>query len=356
MKIRLAILETDQGYLNRIISVFNTKYSDKLEIYSFTELSAACSVLNSEKIDVFIANDSFEMNLSDIPKRCGFAYFVDLAGVDAVKGQKAICKFQKAELIYKQILSIYSEKAEDYLGIKQGGKGADCILFHSPGGGTGASSMAAACAIYFASKQKKVLYLNLETFGSADSFFTAEGRFDISDVIYALKTKKANLILKLESCVRQSPQGVNFYSKAKIALDMLELKSEEASRLIVELNASGLYDYIIIDGDFRIDRDYLQVYRQMQSVIWVSDGSEISNEKTRRAYQALSVMEKNLDVSLTGRIAFIYNKFSNKTGKTMEDIDVKNIGGAPKYEHLSSAQVIARLSVMDMFEKLMQQG
>ena len=34
MKIKLAILEEDKGYLNRIVSVFNTKYSDKFEIYS----------------------------------------------------------------------------------------------------------------------------------------------------------------------------------------------------------------------------------------------------------------------------------------------------------------------------------
>lgn len=38
MKIKLAIIEKDKNYLNRIISVFNTKYSDKFEIYSFTEI------------------------------------------------------------------------------------------------------------------------------------------------------------------------------------------------------------------------------------------------------------------------------------------------------------------------------
>lgn len=352
MKIRLAILEKDQGYINRIVSVFNTKYSEKLELYSFTELPVALSVLENEKIDVFIANDSFEINPSNLPKRCGFAYFVDSVGLDIVNGQKAISKFQKAELIYKQILSIYAEKSENYQSIKAIGKNANCLLFHSPGGGTGASSMAAACSIYFASKQKKVLYLNLEQFGSADSFFAAEGQFDISDVIYALKSRKANLALKLESCVRQSPEGVYFYSKAKVALDMLELKSEEIVQLIVELNATGSYDYIIVDADFRIDRDYLQIYRQMQSIIWVSDGSEISNEKNRRAYQALSVLEKNLDVSLTSRIVLLYNKFSNKMGRTMEDINAKNIGGAPKYEHVSSAQVIAQLSRMDLFDKI----
>ena len=36
MKIKLALLDSDQNYLNRIVTAFNIKYADKLEIYSFT--------------------------------------------------------------------------------------------------------------------------------------------------------------------------------------------------------------------------------------------------------------------------------------------------------------------------------
>lgn len=38
MKIKLALLDNDQNYLNRIVSVFNIRYADKLEIYSFTKI------------------------------------------------------------------------------------------------------------------------------------------------------------------------------------------------------------------------------------------------------------------------------------------------------------------------------
>ena len=33
MRIKLAILEKDQRYLNRIVAAFETKYADKFEIY-----------------------------------------------------------------------------------------------------------------------------------------------------------------------------------------------------------------------------------------------------------------------------------------------------------------------------------
>ncbi len=353
MKIKLAILEQDERYLTRMISTFSTKYADKFEIYSFTELKTAMATLDSEKIDVFVVSHVFDIDVTTLPSRSGFAYFVDSMDVDMVNSQKAICKFQKAELIYKQILNIYSEKAGSLFGLRsEDGENAHVILFDSVSGGAGASSMAAACALHFAAKQKRVLYLNLERFGSSDIFFSGEGQFDISDVIYALKSRKVNFALKLESYVKQDPRGVFFYSKPKLALDMLELNPDEMIRLISELKNSGAYDYVIIDADFRMDKNFLPVCRQLPAIIWVSDGSDLSNTKICRAYKALLTLERDEEMPLFNRIALIYNKFSNKTGKMIDENEPKNIGGAPRYEHASTGQILAKLAMMDLFDKI----
>lgn len=352
MRIKLAILESDVNYLQRIVSVFGTKYADKLEIYSFTDKKVAMDTLESAKIDVLIANDSFEIDSTMLPKRCGFAYFVDSTDVETKDEKRAIGKFQKADLIYKQILSLYSEKAQSLSGLKLGDDSAKVLIFSSPCGGTGTSSMAAACASYFAKKGKKVLYLNLEKFGSADVFFSADGQFDISDIIFALKTKKANLSLKLESCVKQAAKGVHFYSQSKVALDMVELTSDEIIHLISELKLTSTYDYIIVDMDFGMDKEFLNIFHQAHALVWVGDGAELSNNKIRRAYSALAIREQKVDSPLVNRISLIYNKFSNKSGKTCEDIGLKHIGGAPRLEHASAEQVLAHLSGMEFFEKI----
>ena len=352
MKIKLAILEKDVNYLNRIVSVFSTKYADMFEIYSFTEPAVALLSLEDAKIDVLVANEVFEIDVTTLPKRCGFAYFVDSGDIDMKNDQRAICKFQKADLIYKQILSVYSEKAGSISGLKLDDETTKICVFNSVSGGTGASTMAAAAAMYFSAKNKKTLYLNLERFGSSDSFFSGEGQFDMSDIIYALKSKKANLPLKLESCVKQDIKGVYFYSQSKIALDMLELGCDEIIRLISELKLTGSYDYIIVDMDFGIDNNSIKICKLAHSVVWVGDGSEISNNKIFRAYNAISTIEEKADSPLTNRICLMYNKFSNKTGKVLADIGVKNIGGAPRYEHASTSQVLEQLCIKDMFNKI----
>lgn len=353
MKIKLAILEKDKSYLSRIVSVFGTKYADKFEIYSFTDQEVALSNLNTAKIDVLVAGDSFDIDVAKLPARCGFAYLVDSVDIDMVNNQRAICKFQKADLIYKQILSVYSEKASSITGFKMNSDEGKIILFCSPSGGVGCSTAAAACAMHMAAAGKKTLYLNLEKFGSSDLFFSGEGLFDMSDLIFALKSKKANLHLKLESCVKQDACGVHFYSQPKVALDMMELSTDEILRLLSEIQLMGEYAYIVIDADFSLNKDALKLYREARDIVLVGDGSELSNSKIRRAYEALSIMEQSADAPLMNRMSFMYNKASSKTGQTIEVQGLREIGGAPKYERATTAQILAQLAPMDLFNKIL---
>lgn len=353
MKIKLAILENDVNYLNRIVVAFNTRYADKLEIYSFTKYDAAIEALTTSKIDVLIANDSFDVNTKEIPAKCGFAYLVDSVDIENVRDQRAICKFQKADLIYKQILGIYSEKAENMSKIKLNDDSNKLITFSSPSGGVGTSSVAASCAIYFAKKNKKVLYFNLEPFGSSDNFFSAEGQFDMSDIVYAIKSAKANLTLKLESCVKQDTTGVYFFSAPKIALDMQELTDDDVKHLISELRLMGGYDYIILDIPFGIDKTTLGIYEISNSVVIVGDGTEVSNTKIERAYKAMTTLEQNMDERITNNMSIIYNKFSNKTGQLIGNVELKTLGGSPRYEHASQQQVLKQLSSLSCYDGLM---
>lgn len=353
MKIKLAILEKDKSYLTRIVSAFGLKYSEKFEIYSFTDPDIALATLNSAKIDVLLAGDVYDIDVSILPNRCAFAYLVDSAGIDMLHDQPAICKFQKADLIYKQILSVYSEKASSITGFKLSGDEGKVIVFCSASGGVGSSTMAAACSVYMASREKKVLYLNLEKFGSADLFFSGQGQFDMSDIIFALKSKKTNLAMKLESCVKQDRRGVYFYSQAKIALDMIEMNTDDTIRLLSELKVTGNYNYIILDMDFGIDKDMLNIYRQAQDIILVGDGSYESNAKIQRAYTALMTVEQNADAPLINRMSFIYNKVSSKTGHAIDAPGLKSLGGAPRYARAEVQQVIEQLAAMDIFEALL---
>ena len=77
---------------------------------------------------------------------------------------------------------------------------------------------------------------------------------------------------------------------------MIELKSDEIIRLISEAKLLGSYSYIILDLDFGIDSDTIKILKQANALVWTGDGSEISNIKISRAYDALAISEQNEDV------------------------------------------------------------
>lgn len=354
MKIKLALLDQDKIFLSRLSSVFANKYSDKVEIYSFTEEETAINSLNTERIDVFLASDAFNIGVEQIPARCSFAYFVENAEIESVREQRAVAKFQKAELLYKQILSMYAENASVITGFKLNDETATQIItFLSVSGGVGSSTMAAAFAVYAARAGKRVLYMDLERFGSTDNFFAGEGQFDFSDVLYALKSRKSNLVLKLESTVKQDASGVFFYSTPKMALDLMELAEEDIQKLLQEFRIGGMYDYIVLDIDFSFDKKEKTILMLSDKLVFVNDGTEISNKKLERACAAIQVLEEQNEERMMGKAFLLYNKFSNKVCNTIKDIGIRALGGAPKFEHATTKQVMEQLVSMQIFRKLL---
>ncbi|MCI9143535.1 MAG: chromosome partitioning protein ParA [Lachnospiraceae bacterium] len=351
MKIRLAILEDDRSYLNRITTVFNTKYMDKLEIYSFTSEQGIYHTLAASRIDVLLASDAFEIDIQKVPPRCGFAYLVYSADIESVRGEPALCKFQKAELIYKQILNIFAEKTVAITGSNQEG-GARVILFTGAAGGVGCTSVAVGCAMYFAGKGKRAVYLNLETIGNADSFFRGEGQGNFSDIIYAVKSRKANLSLKLESLVKQDTSGAFFFSAPNTALDMLELKPEEIRQIIAELRSSCGYDYVILDISMQFGREMSAFFQNCSSVVFISDGSVTANDKTARMLRAMEILEEQGDGRRMYDMGILYNRFSSRTSGKMKDTGIREIGGIKRFEECSPRQLGVKISEQDVFRGL----
>ena len=333
MRIRVAIIEQDTGYLEKITNVFNTRYTEQVEIHAFTVMNRAIEFLQSNRVDMILVDEQIEMQLKMFPSKCNLAYLVDSMGIESVKGYPAICKFQKVNLIYKQILSIYSENSQSVSESHLNLGGSNVIAFMSPAGGTGTSSMAAACAMQCAGRGNNVLYLNLEKFGSSDAFFSGEGQFTMSDIIFALKGRKANLAMKLQSCVKKATCGVDFFSTSQTALDMLELDTDD-----------------IMDMDFDLGECFKKLQTMLNGIVMVGDGSAVANRKLYRAVEALEIMEKNLNMPIINRTFIIYNKFRSQGGKVLEHIPVDILGGTPFYMQATTEQVVKELSCTKIFD------
>lgn len=351
MKIKLAMLESDSSYLRRVVPMFNSKYAEELEIYSFTDVDAAMACLEEKKIDVFLASNSFKIDFTQIPKRCGFAYMVESLDINSIDQHKAICKFQKGELIYKQILSIYSEHVPNISGMPSSQNGAmKTIAFCSPCGGVGTSTAAAACAIALSNAGQRVLYLNTEIYGDADMFFSCDGQFDFSDVIYAVKSNKTNRAMKLQSTVKQDQTGVYYYSSVRIPLDIMEMGPNDYLTLQNELKALGCYDYVVMDVEFPKTQAGYKLFEYCNSIVLVTDSSDTSEAKVNKAIRGIQILDGQSDFAMQPRMWLLRNMDSSNNAQQNE---LRMLGTFPVYETVSSAQMAKQLSLSNVFNQLM---
>ncbi len=353
MKIKLAIVDKDQDYLDRLCAIFSSKYSDRLEVYPYTDLEVAVATLDFIKADVLLVEESFRVNFTLIPEKCAFAYFVNSVGQDMLNGKRAICRYQKAELICKQVMGLFAETADHLPAKNLAHNEAKIIAFMSPAGGVGVSTLTAACAQSLASGGKKVLYLNLETYGETSDFFHASGNADMSDIIHALKNKNTNLAMLLEDSARKDAKGVRFYCDAASACDMLSLTQEDISRLIRELKITASYDYIVIDLPFSIETPMLDAFRRMNAIVFVSDGNDRANRKLMRAYHALS-SSKSVDSTLFSKFYILYNKFDPIRGRNLTELNDtwKDAGSIPFMQARGEDALLSKIASLELFQNL----
>lgn len=353
MRIRLAILHNDTVYLNRLISALEGRYRDQLVIYSFTNSDAVLDTLFKEKIDVFLADETISFDTKNLPPKCGFAYLVDSPEVDSINGHPAVCRFQRTELIYKQVLGIFSEILGEASVRNLYSDSTKVLIFSSPCGGTGTSTLAAACAAHFALGGKRCLYLNLEDFGGADSYFSGDGTADMSDVIYAVKRRLGSLPIKLESCVKRDYHGVCYFATARLAVDMLELSSSERLELISALMESGSYDVIVVDMAFDLKKETRDIFEKAHVLAWVGDGRPASNLKLSRAYETLQILDQGAQTPLTDRIMLIWNKMAGEQIADLPDIGHRCIGSVTKLKHQINEQIIYQLADSEVFNAIL---
>ena len=131
----------------------------------------------------------------------------------------------------------------------------------------------------------------------------------MSDVIFAVKSHRGNLRMKIESCARQDESGVYFFAAPTLALDIMELSAEEERELVDTVEKSGSYDYVIVDRAFGLGEDDILMMNKAHRVLWVVEGTVNGVAKTSRAYAAFDIMAKRTELPFLRQLVCFYNKF-----------------------------------------------
>jgi MinD-like ATPase involved in chromosome partitioning or flagellar assembly len=174
-------------------------------------------------------------------------------------------------------------------------------------------------------------------------YFSGEGQANFGDVIYAVKSHKPNLALRLEATARRDASGVCYYASSANPLDTEELSNEEIESLIRTLGRTGFCDCVVADANLSVGDRILTLFGLASKIVIVYDGTDVSNVKLYRAYEALRILEDSKGLEVLHKTALFCNKFSNKTGKQTEITALRKLGGVPKFEHLATDRIVQKL-------------
>ena len=349
MKLKVAIVDKDVNYMNRLQKNFQLKYANKINIYVFSDIEKFYQSLKEVYVDVLLMDSSIKVEAGKLPEGMALGYLCDMADAEEIDGLPAVCRFQKMDTVYKLILGIYAENSSN-IKMKKKGSLVRTTLFTSVQGGSGTSSAAAAYAIRRASKNKKVFYLNLEKFGRTDWYFTSDGAMSFSDVIYSLKSRKSNLMIKLESATRTDVLGIDFFAPCRNAYDMLELKDNEVSDLLRGISQAKAYDEIVIDlsGDLT-ERMLLLMKEYADIIIYVCDGSMTGNGKFKRFCEVIRVIEQRDEVNILGKTNLLYNRYSSKGSTQLDKTPVAVMGGIHRFEGVAGRALAEQIAQTEVF-------
>lgn len=352
MKIKVAVLDPDIEFMDRLAWIFQQKYADKINISLFSNEDTLYQSLESGHTDIVLFAESIKIKAEKIPEGMTAGYFSTIPDVEEIGGIPAICKFQKVEMIYKMILSLYAENLSD-VKLKKSSVEIRSVLFTSVQGGGGTSTAAAAYALRRAADKKKIFYLNLERFGITDLYFHSDGKLSFSDVIYFLKSRKGNLLMKLESAVQTDPSGVDFFCGCRNAYDMFELSGEEVRLLIQGILQSAKYEEIVMDLSGEMTESMTMLMRDYaDKIVYVADANTVGNGKFERFCEAVKVMEQRHGFEILPKTCLLYNRYSSKNSVRLEKAAVPVVGGIHRFEGAIGRELAEKIARTDVLGRI----
>ena len=309
MKIRLALIDTDEDYRKRLSDFYIKNYQDRIEILTFSSIISFENNRGNKSIDVMLVSENIEDDLSSYSEKMSLAYLSDRDLIERKNNIKTINKFKKPEKIYKEILNVLADGTNGDIAYKfNDGNNTLVEVFMPVNGGAGATSLAIAYGKKLARQGIPTLYLNFETLNSSNIFLKSQGDMGFDEIIYAIKSKKQSVSLKIESNALKTNDGLEFFNESRTALDMLELSDEDISVLIKELQAMGKYRHIIIDSNLDIGSRLNIFSKFAYKIILVFNDTVQGIKKMSDLNEALQIMENNGNIDITNKLTIICNK------------------------------------------------
>lgn len=343
--IRIVLADINLDYLRRLETVL-ANYKD-LAISIYTEKYALENAIHSKKIDILLfSSDIYDGQISLSKDTLAvMLYDADEQVPESCTGFKKINKYQRIGSIYQQLMYEYSEYARRR-GIVIGGAKTKTVVFYSPAGGTGKTTLALATALKLSLEGKKVFFLSYEDLPSDECVLPNSKDKGISEIA-AIIDSNIDYKLKIQSLLQQKNDNLYYLKHFDSPNDIYELSGEEREKIIEIIENTQLFDAIVLDMSSGMSKDAIKVFDIADSIVLVERNTTIINTKFNIFFSQAHIMRQ-----FQGKMFRVINFYMGSEGRISSDIPV--IGRINASQNPESAGFIEWLSNQTVMEFALQ--
>lgn len=393
MRIRVAILDKDQNYQNRLLEALREKFYNKLEVFLCNDSSDVLNAFESHDVNVLAINHMCKCDISETPESCVVIYLTETKLEEDIDSIPTMCKYQKVSDICKtlydlgnnhlKILEAKKEaerraeeerleaerKAEEERIRQEEEKKAeeeriaarrsnpDIYAFISAGREEGSTSASIAFAMSRFGTNCNVLYLDFKQFSGMERFFDVRDKMvSFSEILE--KAVKNELTVKdlEEAIVTDEDNEFDLIINTKCAFELVMLGENGFESLINKIREMVRYDIVIINLDSGVSQLNLSVINAARKVIFVGNGTENSNDNIERTVNVIIRYDEVNDTNNVNKVNILYNRFVNRNCSVLRLDNVDVLGNLGVIKEKTEIRVIERMSNMSAIRQIVEES
>lgn len=337
MKIKVVLAEKDECYIRHFDKAMKMFYSKDVEVIAFSKEDSLKRYMEQNTFDILLKSEMFPEVEA---RRAIKAVLTDAKGIKEIEGATAICKYQRIDQIYKELVNIFAEERTGVIYEEKEATDTPIIAFSSATGGVGKTTSAILYARKMAMAGYQVLYLPLEELSTLDLYFNESGDATLSNLLFSIKCGKGNLQLKLDNALRQVYGGLYYLAPAKSTGEVQEMKKDEWNELFQSAKGLGKFHCIIVDLPNMMNDMTQDIIELADRIALVMESRDVVAAKTQLmldwAYRLGEEKEQKLKKSMVA--------IQNKTVSGKREFGVPIVALLPYVPNLSEKEVVDSLT------------
>ncbi len=282
----LALCDPEADYAGHLSAFLQRDRDFPWEVAVYTGIQELAELGAAEAIDLLLVAES--VYAPEMPVEANVTVLLNESGLVKWPVLKNVDKYQPAEAVRKELLEIYTERAESFYPRLDAAEGARIIGMYSPVRRCLQTTFALTYGQLLAEKYR-TLYLNFEHYAGIPELLPGEKGNDLSTLLYYMKADEDRFLLRLKLLLRKKGK-MDYVAPAYMGQNLVYITAAEWQQLIGMLRESGEYDYIILDLSESM-QGLMEILRKCCRVYTLIKEDAVAKCKIEQYEQILSLYE-----------------------------------------------------------------